>query len=148
MRITLVFPPSTFLSKSDVWPPLGLWYLAAQLEAQGHKTYFYDMGGSNIFPEDGDYDQVWISATSPQMYEVRKMAERTKNWTKTKTVLGGAGAWANPTSVMDLGFSLIVAGESDHPDTIKEIIDLAQKDAVGSVLYPKISKDLSWVLPP
>jgi hypothetical protein len=43
MKIALVFPPSTFLTNPMVWPPLGLWYLAAQLEVQGHQTDFYDL---------------------------------------------------------------------------------------------------------
>ena len=149
MNIALVFPPSTFLSKSDVWPPLGLWYLAAQLETQGHKTDFFDFGQDVglAFPEDGDYDQMWISATSPQMFEVRKIAEWTKDWAKTITIFGGAAAWANPESAVNLGFDWIVSGEADHPDTVKTITKLANKWD-NYHLFPKISKDLDWVLPP
>jgi radical SAM superfamily enzyme YgiQ (UPF0313 family) len=109
MKIALVYPPSTILTK---------------LEAQGHKTEFFDMSLHKELPEDGKYDQLWISANSPQMYEVRRIAEKTKDWVSTKTVIGGAAPWANPETSLDLGFDLVVIGEGDHPD------------------------DLEWVLPP
>lgn len=146
MNIALVFPPSTFLSEPMMWPPLGLFYLAAQLEAQGHWTDYYDLSMDEL-PKDGEFDQIWISATSPQMYEVRKIADKTKKWKKTKTVFGGAAPWANPTSALELPFDLIVSGEADHPDTIKKIIERAQ-DPSERFLVPQMSKDLEWVLPP
>jgi len=147
MNIALVFPPSTFLSKSDTWPPLGLWYLAAQLEAQGHKTEFFDLSFTTKTLTDGEYDQFWLSSTSPQMFEVRKIAEITKKWTKTKTVFGGAAPWANPKTALELPFDLIVSGEGDHPDTVRKIIEEAQ-NPTNKLFLPKISKDLDWVLPP
>lgn len=147
MNIALVFPPSTFLTNPMVWPPLGLWYLAAQLEAQGHHTEFFDMSLAKRFPDDGEFDQLWISATSPQMFEVRKIAKITENWSKTRTVFGGAAPWANPETSLELPFDLIVSGEADHPDTVKKIVSEAQSSA-NKHLTPLISRDLEWVLPP
>ena len=141
--IALVFPKSTFLTNPMVWPPLGLFYLASQLEARGHRTDFYDMSFRELDFGDGDFDQVWISAKAPQMYEVRKIAETTKNWTKTKTVFGGAAVWANPYKYKNLSFDMLVAGESDHPDTISYIIENTEK-----LYFAPISKTLDWVLPP
>ena len=145
MNIALVFPPSTFLTDPLVWPPLGLWYLGAQLEAQHHKTEFFDLSFQNL-PEDGDFDQLWLSATSAQMFEVRKIAEITKNWKQTRTVFGGAAPWADPEGCKDMPFNLTVVGEGDHPDTIKKIVGYAFRDS--GVYYPEISKNLDWVLPP
>jgi hypothetical protein len=65
-----------------------MWYLSAQLEAQGHHTDFYDLSIDKFDINDDDYDQVWVSASAAQMFEVRKIAEDTKDW-KTKTVFGG-----------------------------------------------------------
>jgi len=146
MNIALVFPPSTFLTDPMVWPPLGLWYLGAQLEAEGHKTDFFDLSSKNL-PEDGEFDQIWVSAKSAQMYEVRKMAEKTKEWKHTKTVLGGAAPWADPAGCMDLPFNLIVVGEGDHPETIKSILFRASHEHRG-MLFTKVSPNLKWVLPP
>ena len=146
MNIALVFPPSTFLTDPLVWPPLGLWYLGAQLEAQHHKTEFFDLSFQNL-PEDGEFDQLWLSATSAQMFEVRKIAEITRNWKHTRTVFGGAAPWADPLGCVNLPFNAIVAGEGDHPDTIKTTIVMAENDR-NTIFYPGISKNLDWVLPP
>jgi radical SAM superfamily enzyme YgiQ (UPF0313 family) len=147
VKIALVFPPSTFLTNPLVWPPLGLWYLGAQLEAQGHQTAFYDLSLEKDIPKDGEFDQLWLSGKSAQMHEIRKIANRTKEWTKTKTVFGGAAPWADPEGCKDLPFDLVVAGESDHPDTIKVILEKAQ-DVTNNVYFTQISKTLDWVLPP
>ena len=146
MNICLVFPRSTFLIDPLVYPPLGLWYLAAQLEAQGHHCDFRDLSNSEL-PADGDYDQVWISATSPQMHEVRRIGEITKHWTKTATIFGGAAPWARPDECAKLLFDLVVSGEADHPLTVETIAT-----GVGSntrFYAPSITPGpLSWVLPP
>lgn len=146
MNIALVWPKSTFLNDPKVWPPLGLFYLSAQLEAQGHRTEFFDLNFDPM-PQDGDFDQLWLSATSPQMQETRRIANETSLWTRTKTVLGGAGAWANPKTHGELPFNLMVCGESDHPDTIRNIVDMA-RTAHHDKLFPAIARTLDWVLPP
>lgn len=149
MNILLLFPKSTFLSAPMTWPPLGLWYLAAQLEAQGHQTDFWDMSdpSGRAFPEDGDYDQLWISGKSSQIYEIRKIAELTKEWNKTKTVFGGAAAWVEPHKFRGM-FDLVVSGEGDHPHTIKHVLALAGMGLPNGICYPSIHSDLDWVLPP
>ena len=126
-----------------VWPPLGLWYIAAQLEAQGHHTDFIDMSANDTLPNDGEYDQMWISAKSPQIFEIKKIAEHTKDWTKTRTVLGGAAAWVNPETYRSM-FDLVVCGEGDHPDTIFDITN----PTFNGIYYPALRPNLDWVLPP
>lgn len=147
-NLALVFPRSTFLNDPKTWMPLGLFYLGAQLEAQGHHCDFFDLS-FNELPEDGAYDQLWVSATSPQMLEIKRIAEITKDW-KTKTVLGGAAPWANPDACRGLGFDLVVAGESDHPDSVSQVIDLLSVSTRknGELITFPISSNLEWVLPP
>jgi radical SAM superfamily enzyme YgiQ (UPF0313 family) len=149
MKIALVFPKSTFLSNPLVWPPLGLWYLAAQLEAQGHETDFFDLSLREL-PKDGEFDQLWLSANSAQMYEVRKIAEITKDFSHTTTVFGGSAVWADPESIYkDLSFNLFVVGEGDRPQTIKSILKLSDlKCSKKGMFWPEMEKDLDWVLPP
>lgn len=144
--ICLIFPKSTFLIDPLVYPPLGLWYLAAQLEAQGHVCDFRDLS-LDPFPADGEFDQVWISATSPQMYEVRRLANITRVWKKTAAVLGGAAPWARPDECRALGFDLVVSGESDHPDTVREIVSRAwsEKGHYSPAITPG---PINWALPP
>lgn len=129
-------------------PPLGLWYLAAQLEALGHATDFRALD-ADPFYADGDVDQVWISATSPQMAEVRRLAGLTAGWTKTRTVLGGAAPWARPETCGELGFDLVVAGEADHPATVYGVLMQARLGKRPDVYRPPITPGpLSWALPP
>lgn len=139
MKFALVMPKSTFLEKPMVMQPLGLFYLAARLESLGHQTEFFDLNVDK-FPPD-EFDQIWVSATSPQMLEVRKIG-RIAPYYNSKFVLGGASVWANPESCKDLGYELIVGGEADHPTHAQEIID-------GEGHYmASVSKTLDWVLPP
>ncbi len=147
MDVALVFPRSTFLSDPMTWPPLGLWYLAAQLEAQGHTTDFFDLSMDEL-PRDGDFDQLWLSATAPQMAEIRRIGDITQDWQQTRTVLGGASPWANPEGHQKIPYDVIVAGEADHPDTVKRIIDQAESPAKNPIMFAPTSKTLDWVLPP
>lgn len=147
MRFALVMPKSTFLEDSMVFGPLGLWYLASRLESLGHSVDYYDL---NIDPiPDDNYDQIWVSATSPQMAEVKRIANVTQGY-KAKRVLGGASVWASPESCKDIGYDLIVGGETDSPDNIEQVIH-----AFDNISYRKhnhlvlpISRTLDWVLPP
>lgn len=128
-------------------PPLGLWYLAAQLEALGHTTDFRALDVDPMY-EDGEVDQVWVSATSPQMHEVRRLAGVLAGWTRTRTVLGGAGPWARPDTCGELGFDLVVAGEADHPATVETLVEMAAGGG-GTLYRPHITPGaLDWALPP
>jgi radical SAM superfamily enzyme YgiQ (UPF0313 family) len=150
MKIALVFPKSTFLIDPMVYPPLGLWYLGAQLEAQGHTCDFFDLSVDSL-PEDGAYDQLWMSATSPQLHEVRKLGRLLKPYQKTVTVLGGAAPWTNDAQCMHLGFDAGVCGESDHPEVVRDILErAAQAKSRGDeiTIYNKIQPKLDHVLPP
>src|SRR3990167_7578443 len=105
-----------------VMAPLGLWYLAAQLEAQGHATDFRALDVDEL-PQDGEYDQLWLSATSAQMGaadipgSVRGVAEVVKDWQDTRIVFGGAAPWTRPAVAEQLPFDLVVAGEAEDPGT-------------------------------
>jgi len=146
MRVCLVFPKSTFLIDPMVYPPLGLWYLGAQLEALGHEVDFRDLAAPDaVFPQDSEYDQVWISATSPQMHEVRHLSESVRAWNHTRTVFGGAAPWARPESAEGLGFDLIVSGEADHPRSVAQIVDWEARGIVKPAITPG---PLTWALPP
>src|SRR5688572_29072293 len=113
-------PKSTFLELPMVMQPLGLFYLAARLESLGHTTEFFDLNVDE-FPPDA-FDEVWISATSPQMSEIKRIGKMMMSY-NARSVLGGASAWANPDACMDLGYNLVVGGESDSPNSIQKILE-------------------------
>lgn len=140
MRIALVMPRSTFLELPMVMQPLGLFYLASRLESLGHNTFFFDLN-VDPFPDDV-YDEYWVSATSPQMSEIKRLGT-VLNFYSGKSVLGGAAAWANPESCLDLGYDLVVSGESDSPSSVQKILETSS----GHLTVP-ITAGLDWVLPP
>lgn len=143
MKFALVMPKSTFLEKPLVFQPLGLFYLAARLESLGHQTEFFDLNVDK-FPPD-EFDQIWVSATSPQMREVRKIG-RIAPYYNAKFVLGGASVWANYQSCMNLGYDTIIGGESDSPSNMDVILDKVEEG--WKYLAVPVSKTLDWVLPP
>ena len=137
MKIALVMPRSTFLEDAMIMQPLGLMYLAARLESLGHTTEFFDL---NVDPDPPDeFDQIWVSATSPQMQEIKRLGRLPYI---AKKVLGGASVWAHPEGCKDLGYDLIVGGEADNPEHAEKILS-----ATGYYFAP-VSKTLDWVLPP
>jgi radical SAM superfamily enzyme YgiQ (UPF0313 family) len=138
--IALVMPKSTFLEDAMVMLPLGLMYLSSRLESLGHTTDFYDLNVDE-FPADV-YDEIWVSATSPQRAEVVKIGKKLMPY-DAKAVLGGAGAWASPDSFMNLGYNLVVGGEADSPEGIRQILETGS----GYVNVP-VSRTLDWVVPP
>lgn len=140
-------PASTFLELPMVFQPLGLFYLAARLESLGHTTEFFDLNVDE-FPAD-IYDQIWVSATSPQMKEIRRIGEIAKNY-RSINILGGASVWANPDSCKHLGYDLIVGGEADSPEGMDNILNHHYKclpNEQEHVTVP-VSPKLDWVLPP
>lgn len=144
MKIALVMPASTFLELPMVFQPLGLFYLAARLESLGHKTDFYDLNVDKMPPNV--YDEIWVSATSPQMKEIKSIGEELREYYDARFVLGGASVWANPESCRDLGYHLIVGGEADSPENIQRILNNPDYD--NPYLSLSISQTLDWVLPP
>lgn len=149
MNIALVIPKSTFLESPMVFQPLGLFYLAARLESLGHKTDFYDLN-VDPFPEDA-YDQIWVSATSPQMAEIKRVGKILRNY-KTKSVLGGAAVWASPDSCSLLGYTSIIGGEADSPEGIGNVLwfidEVYHRGSYSDYFHASVSKTLDWVLPP
>lgn len=144
--IAIVMPRSTFLETPLVWQPLGAFYLASRLESQGHRVEFFDLN-CDEFPKDGDFDQIWISSTAPQIAEVKRIRRETEGW-KTPLCLGGASVWADPETFKNLGFSLAVGGECDHPDATAQIVEAVDNSPKDNYLLFPTNKTLDWVLPP
>jgi len=143
--IALVMPKSTFLELPMVMQPLGLFYIATRLKYFGYDADFYDLNVDE-FPED-NYEQIWVSATSPQMKEVRKIGKILQDY-KAKTVLGGPAVWANPFVSNELEYDLFVDGEADSPRQMDMILNTVILNTDSGVVRTSIEKDLEWVLPP
>lgn len=146
MRIALVVPRSTFLESKMHIPNLGVAYLGARLESIGHTTDLFDLNVDEL-PPDGAYDQLWVSSTAPQRAEVVRIANETQGW-RTRRVLGGAAVWTHPDAYRDLGYDMIVGGECDPEENVREILELAESpNAERYKMFPT-KPTLDWVLPP
>ena len=143
MRIALVMPRSTFLEDPMVMMPLGLMYLAARLESLGHKTEFFDLNVDPMPPDE--FEQIWVSATSPQMAEIKRIGQLPY---RAKKILGGASVWANPSSCKDLGYALTVGGEADSPESMDKILKEIDRGGLRGHISLPVSRSLDWVLPP
>lgn len=120
-------------------------YIASRLESLGHTTEFFDLNEDSLPPDEFDY--IFVSATSPQMAEIKRIANDTIHY-KALRVIGGPAAWANPSSCMGLGYNLIVGGEADSPDSMNKILESLEERPHEKYILLPISKTLDWVLPP
>lgn len=126
-------------------PNLGVLYLAARLESLGHETMLFDLNADEL-PQDGKYDQLWLSSTAPQRADVVRVAQATQGW-QTRRVLGGPAAWTHPDAYSVLGFDLVAAGECDTSEAVQSILERAERRE-GNYAYFPVQPTLDWVLPP
>ncbi len=84
MKILLLFPETTVFEDPMVFPPLGLFYLRAVLEKEGHEVDYIDMSEYHVAPDgtrvklyadppSTGYDAYLVSGTSPQAREIRRL---------------------------------------------------------------------------
>jgi anaerobic magnesium-protoporphyrin IX monomethyl ester cyclase len=120
MRIELIHPPHPMASEDRLDAPLGLLYVAANLEAHGHNVVVNDLSGMSEW-NIGFADLYGITSYAPTMHISEKIARlcRSKN-SKSIIVTGGAHPTAVPETISD-AFDSVVIGEGE--DAILKIID-------------------------
>jgi anaerobic magnesium-protoporphyrin IX monomethyl ester cyclase len=133
MKVLLV-NPSSAIWNAPKQVPLGLAYLAATLEKEGHKVKILDMNiNKDLFPElKRDPDVVGFTATTPTIKTVWHLAEQVKKAAPALVAVGGPHPSALPfESIEKCGVDVVVVGEGD--ETFKEICALteAKKSLVG-----------------
>ncbi len=136
MRILLINPPWVILNRKNVWrnvasimPPLGLAWLAAVLEREGHDVAILDAHAQRLLidavtpwiRQQGPFDLVGITATTPLVGNALEIARRVKReWPRTLVVLGGVHPTVLPDEVLgEPAVDLVVRGEGEN--TICEI---------------------------
>lgn len=120
MKISLIWPKSTFLTNPMVYPPLGLWYIWTILKQAGCEVVYIDTS-EDLYGSIPESDYYFVSGTSPQLMEIRKILSWLQNNRRGKTVLGGSHALTHSIDHLEnLGFDLVYKGEMNT----KEDIDL------------------------
>jgi len=93
--ITLIIPPSPFLTNERVFPSLGILKVAAVLEERDIPVEVLDLSGfsnyEKVVEEHVPYDVVGITSTTPQFPQAVRIAN-ILNKRGVRTILGGPHA--------------------------------------------------------
>ena len=111
--VTLIFPSSPFLIDQQVFPPLGILYLAATVREWGYNPQVIDLAVADLEETAKvESDIVGISLTTPQRDQAYRIAKQMKKEGKT-TIAGGPHATHMPQECIDNGFDYVVRGEGE-----------------------------------
>ncbi|MBW1782635.1 MAG: cobalamin-dependent protein [Deltaproteobacteria bacterium] len=140
MKITLIWPPSPFLIDQRAFPPLGVLYLAAYLEANGVQVEVADMTDREddleaaLIPHTGA-DLYGVSSSTPQYPQSLRILDIIRRHDpEATTVIGGPHASSLPEKCLRDGFDFVVAGEGE-----RAFLDLIHRIEKGSVREKVIS---------
>jgi radical SAM superfamily enzyme YgiQ (UPF0313 family) len=101
------------LIDEQVFPPLGILYLAAICRDWGYKPQVIDLATANLEETVRvRSDIVGISLTTPQRDQAYRIAKQMKKEDKT-TIAGGAHATHMPQECLDNGFDYVIRGEGE-----------------------------------
>jgi anaerobic magnesium-protoporphyrin IX monomethyl ester cyclase len=118
MKIALIWPKSTFLENPMVFPPLGLWYVWTILEEMGQVSYIDT--SVDDYQEIPESDYYFVSGTSSQLLEIRRILKWVKANRDGITVLGGPHALTHESDhLCSLGFDLVYKGEVNSREDLE-----------------------------
>jgi len=134
-NILLIQPPLTSeelykrgaKDTASIIPPLGLAYIAAVLEKNGHKVEIIDGIASEISIDETinkvkNFDFVGITVLSAFFKRCVEVIKRIKKAGNIPVITGGAHATAMPLSLLENGVDFVVLGEGE--ETIVELINV------------------------
>ncbi len=150
MRVLLVNPPWVIRRRTNVWksvasvmPPLGVAWLAAWLERDGHQVQILDAHAEGISAEDvpgrvaerGSFDLIGLTATTPLIGNALEIARRLKVATpSTRIVLGGVHPTVLPEEVLaEPAVDVVVRGEGEV--TLGELAAEKPLDQIDGISY-------------
>ena len=150
MRILLI-NPIIRISEAPAYFPLGLAYIAAVLEREGHEIEVLDINAYRYSPEEveakirkAEYDCAGISSFITEYHQIKWLADKLKKYHLGKDViLGGGLASAAPEFILqNTKIDVAVVGEGEM--TIKELLssmsDRADITKVKGLIFKKGNK--------
>ena len=142
MKILLICPPlhSIYYAAKVIIPPLGLLYVAASLEADGHEVEVRDMSFYEGPEAYDDYDLVGSTCTTPQ-YPQALQYMKNAHEAGCRTLLGGTHVTFTTATTLRLGYvDFVIRGEGEQATAI-----LARNlEEEGSRFDPQRIPSLSW----
>jgi anaerobic magnesium-protoporphyrin IX monomethyl ester cyclase len=139
-KIVLINPVSPFLNDQNVFPPLGILYIASTLREMGFNPEAIDLGLYEDWETKADNirgEIIGITSTTPQFLNMPKLLKILKrNNPESFLISGGNHATAFPEKCLELGFSCAVTGEGES--AIKSIMQdlLSGKKPEKIVRFP------------
>lgn len=150
MRLLFVNPPWAVHHSGNLWrnvasvmPPLGLAWMAAVLQQDGHRVEILDAHAEGLsahevppwIEEHGAYDLVGLTATTPLICGALRIAEQVKRRRpEVRVVLGGVHPTVLPEEVLaNPAVDLVVRGEGE--ETIREIAAGRPVERIDGVSY-------------
>jgi len=153
MQITLINPKLKTWSP-NIYPPLGLCYIAASLERAGHDVDILDMNSHRVSDKAmmkriSGSDIVGIGGLVTEYDEVIRLARTIKRYGNVPVILGGPLVTTHPREVLEAsGADFAVIGEGEQ--TITELVrcletgktselvrGIAYQDRDGIVVHPE-----------
>ncbi|MBU0929639.1 MAG: B12-binding domain-containing radical SAM protein [Nanoarchaeota archaeon] len=163
MKVLLITPPYDFIkegfgSKSNIkvgqLPNLGLCYIGAILEKNGHSVKILDAQASNLSCEETakevkrlDYDLIGISVTNAHYKEIKNLIPLIRKNFNGKIVLGGPHVSCFPEKILEEnpGIDISVIGEGEI--TIVEIIEaIENKKSLSNIKGIAYKEDKKIIL--
>jgi len=147
MKLLLIIPPNTseevygkFSKIGTLYPPLGLAYIAAYAEKQGHKVKVLDCGAEDYNFEDINKialkfcpDLVGMQTYCTTLNKAYKVAENLKRILDTKIVLGGPQATLEPIkTISNKNIDFVIYGEGEK--TLIDLLNSLKKGNFSKVL--------------
>ncbi len=157
MRVVLARPPYSFLYKlikaktkqKQVWPPLGLMYIASNLRYAGHEVKIVDAEVDDLtLPQimneimSFNPDVVGVGTATPEFFLASKILEEVKSESKNIiTIIGGPHPTVLPEEVLEknnhIDFVVRHEGEITSVELLNTIENNKELKTVAGISYRK-----------
>jgi len=142
MNVLLINPPSISVYNTFglSLPPMGLLYIAATLELEGHTVVVRDLAADGMELSDSDFrnaDVVGISSDTTRIERAMRLARRAAGYHRP-VIMGGPHPQFMPEEVLATGWvSAIVRGEGEtiFPELLRTLECKGDKSLVKGIIY-------------
>ncbi len=131
------------LARDEIYPPLGISILAAELEQLGHEVRLYDDSIEELDTLKGAMEWselVGISSLTPNARRARELGKIARDEIQRIVVLGGPHPTTNPEFFLNAGAAdICVQGEGDYtlPEIIDNLHDRSKWESIQGITFLK-----------
>jgi radical SAM superfamily enzyme YgiQ (UPF0313 family) len=131
------------LARDEIYPPLGISILAAELEQLGHEVRLYDDSIEELDTLKGAMEWselVGISSLTPNARRARELGKIAREEVHRIVVLGGPHPTTNPEFFLNAGAAdICVQGEGDLtlPEIIDNLHDRSKWESIQGITFLK-----------